>query len=75
MGQGADRDGRRWPGEESSHGEEKRDRDERCQADAISFTRWEGKIGRQQRLLFSSARDGNQTIEQALVHGNLKVHD
>jgi hypothetical protein len=43
-------------------------------ADTISFTLWESKIGREQRLLFSSAWDGNRTVEQQLAGGNLMVH-
>lgn len=43
-------------------------------ADTISFTLWEGKKGREQRLLFSSAWDGNRTVEQQLAGGNLTVH-
>jgi hypothetical protein len=46
---------------------------EASHADTISFTLWEGKKGREQRLLFSSAWDGNQTIEQQLAGGNLQV--
>jgi hypothetical protein len=43
-------------------------------ADTLSFTLWKGKTGRQQRLLFSSAWDGNRTVEQQLAGGNLQVH-
>jgi hypothetical protein len=43
-------------------------------ADTISFTLAKGKTARRQRLLFSSAWDGNRTVEQVLAGGNLTVH-